>query len=203
MLMDRLTKLRTQQKKTKKEVAEYLQVHESTYGKYELGHREPDYKTLHKLADYFGVPVGSLLREKYTPSSWDNDFCENLSIIYENADPIDMADGYVDIGMIERVLDKEEPILLETACQIAEEFGESLDEMVGRVIKDTEKPALGAEDGLDFKIVSLVASLPAAVKDEALRYLQYLSDRSTKQADSTFPQPTAYQATEGTPTNQT
>jgi transcriptional regulator with XRE-family HTH domain len=61
MLADKLIELRTQLGKTRKEIAEHLRLHESTYGKYELGRREPDFETLNKLADYFGVTTDYLL----------------------------------------------------------------------------------------------------------------------------------------------
>ena len=61
MLTERLIKLREEKKLTKKEVAEFLKIDQSTYGKYELGKREPDYDTLLRLADFFEVSVDYLL----------------------------------------------------------------------------------------------------------------------------------------------
>jgi len=61
MLSVRLEEARTDKNMTKKEVAYYLSIDQSTYGKYELGKREPDYETVCKLADLFGVSVDWLL----------------------------------------------------------------------------------------------------------------------------------------------
>ena len=61
MLTERLIQLREEKKLTKKEVAEFLKIDQSTYGKYELGKREPDYDTLLRLADFFDVSVDYLL----------------------------------------------------------------------------------------------------------------------------------------------
>jgi len=61
MLGKRLETCRIELNITKKEVAERLNIDQSTYGKYELGKREPDAETLQKLADLFGTSVDYLL----------------------------------------------------------------------------------------------------------------------------------------------
>jgi len=61
VLGKRLEELRTEKRMTKKEVADYLQIDQSTYGKYELGKRQPDYETLDKLANLFNVSVDYIL----------------------------------------------------------------------------------------------------------------------------------------------
>jgi len=65
MFGKRIQELRNSTGKSRKEIAIDLQVHESTYGKYELGHREPDIKTIHKIADYFNVSMDYLLGKTY------------------------------------------------------------------------------------------------------------------------------------------
>lgn len=61
MLSEKLAQLRKEKNLTKKDVAIHLQIEQSTYGKYELGKRKPDYEMLLKLADFFGVSVDYLL----------------------------------------------------------------------------------------------------------------------------------------------
>lgn len=61
MLKERLYLLREQKALTRKEVADFLKIDQSTYGKYELGKREPDYETLLKLSDFYEVSVDYLL----------------------------------------------------------------------------------------------------------------------------------------------
>lgn len=61
MLEIRLEELRNEKGMTKKEVAEYLQIDQSTYGKYELGKREPDHTVLNKIADLFNTSVDYIL----------------------------------------------------------------------------------------------------------------------------------------------
>lgn len=62
MFGEMLRKLRTKQGKTQKEIAEALGFKTSTYTFYENEKREPDFKTLIALADYFGVSCDFLLR---------------------------------------------------------------------------------------------------------------------------------------------
>jgi|LSQX01.1.fsa_nt_gb transcriptional regulator with XRE-family HTH domain len=61
MLSKRLEELRTERKLSKKQMADFLKIDQSTYGKYELGKREPDYDMIKKLADFFNVSVDYLL----------------------------------------------------------------------------------------------------------------------------------------------
>ena len=61
MFKSRLKELRSEKGLLKKEMADILDIHESTYGKYELGHREPDIKTIATLADFFNVTMDYLL----------------------------------------------------------------------------------------------------------------------------------------------
>ncbi len=59
--MERLKALRKERNLKQIDVANYLGVSNSAYGNYELGQREPDFATLNKLAEYFGVSVDYLL----------------------------------------------------------------------------------------------------------------------------------------------
>lgn len=73
MLSDNLKKLRIANKKTQKQVAEYLNITREAYTQYENGKREPDIETLKKLADYFNVSIDLLLDNN------KNDLMENLT----------------------------------------------------------------------------------------------------------------------------
>jgi len=68
---ERLRVLRKQCKLTQQVVADRLQVHRTTYNKYEAGSVTPDQQGLVRLAEIFGVSVDYLLglgEEEYTPS---------------------------------------------------------------------------------------------------------------------------------------
>ena len=59
--MLKLKILREKTTKSKQDVADFLGVSRPTYTRYENGEREPDYKTLSNLAQYFDVSVDYLL----------------------------------------------------------------------------------------------------------------------------------------------
>ncbi|MFC7364497.1 MULTISPECIES: helix-turn-helix domain-containing protein [Bhargavaea] len=61
MLTKRLKLLRNQEKLTQAQMAEKVGVARTTYAMYEQGNREPDNKTLARIADYFGVSTDYLL----------------------------------------------------------------------------------------------------------------------------------------------
>ena len=75
MFEDRLQMLREQKGMSKKEIASILGIHETTYGKYELGHREPDNAMINQLADYFNVTSDYLLgrTDNLTPKEIEGD----------------------------------------------------------------------------------------------------------------------------------
>lgn len=61
MYENRIRDLREDCDKTQKELAEYLQIHQTTYSDYELGRLNVPVPVLHKLADLYGVSIDYLL----------------------------------------------------------------------------------------------------------------------------------------------
>lgn len=57
----RLVRKSDSRKLTQQDVADWLGIDRSTYGKYEQGTSEPTFDTLHKLADFFGVSMEYLM----------------------------------------------------------------------------------------------------------------------------------------------
>ena len=57
----RIRDLREDKDLKQKDLAEYLQVHQTTYSDYELGRLNIPVAALHKLADFYGVSVDYLL----------------------------------------------------------------------------------------------------------------------------------------------
>lgn len=60
-LGEKLKMLRAEKQVNQVEIANFLQIDRSTYGKYETGDSSPDYDKLIKLADYFCVSIDYLL----------------------------------------------------------------------------------------------------------------------------------------------
>jgi transcriptional regulator with XRE-family HTH domain len=72
MLLDkRLAELRHRKGVSKREIALTLNLEQSTYGKYELGQRQPSLGILQKLADYFFVSTDYLLGKSDNPTPQD------------------------------------------------------------------------------------------------------------------------------------
>lgn len=61
MYQHRLRDLREDRDLKQRDIAELLQVHQSTYSDYELGELNVPVAALHKLADFYGVSVDYLL----------------------------------------------------------------------------------------------------------------------------------------------
>ena len=61
MYKNRLRDLREDSDKSQSSIAEYLQVHQTTYSDYELGKLNIPVSALHKLADYYHVSIDYLL----------------------------------------------------------------------------------------------------------------------------------------------
>jgi len=61
MYQNRLRDLREDSDLTQKQLAELLQVHQTTYSDYELGKLNIPLAALHTLADYYGTSIDYLL----------------------------------------------------------------------------------------------------------------------------------------------
>ena len=61
MYQNRIRDLREDRDLKQRDMADFLQVHQTTYSDYELGRLNIPVPTLHKLADFYGVSVDYLL----------------------------------------------------------------------------------------------------------------------------------------------
>ncbi len=61
MFGERLRSLREHQELSQGEAAQQLGIIQNTYSRYERGIREPDYATLKKIANFYGVSIDYLL----------------------------------------------------------------------------------------------------------------------------------------------
>lgn len=61
MHQSKLRDLREDRDLKQKDIAQYLQIHQTTYSDYELGELNIPVTVLHKLADFYGVSVDYLL----------------------------------------------------------------------------------------------------------------------------------------------
>lgn len=68
---ERIKSLRKEKGLLQRELAKNLGMTQQTISLYESGHREPDWKTLNKIAEYFNVSVDFLLGNTDEPRSAD------------------------------------------------------------------------------------------------------------------------------------
>lgn len=61
MYQNRIRDLREDRDLKQRDMADFLQVHQTTYSDYELGRLNIPVPVLHKLADFYGVSVDYLL----------------------------------------------------------------------------------------------------------------------------------------------
>jgi len=66
--MNCFRKIRNYYKKTQQQVADYIGINRVAYTNYENDKREPDIKTLIKIADYFSVPLDELVGRSFHSS---------------------------------------------------------------------------------------------------------------------------------------
>lgn len=79
-----LRKLREERNLTQKDIASFLGLTRQAIASYEHAKREPDYETLKKLADFFGVSVDFLLGRSYFRNSDTDMLGRNIELIRDN-----------------------------------------------------------------------------------------------------------------------
>lgn len=85
MFGDVLKELRVNNKMTQSELANILNVSTSTIGMYEQNRRDPDTKTVNKIADYFEVTTDYLLGHKNIEKNKDNEEDNEITILNRHA----------------------------------------------------------------------------------------------------------------------
>lgn len=90
----KLRALRKEKKLTQEDMSEILEVARTTYANYEQGTREPDNKTLNKLADYFKVSSDYLLGRDVPKWATSEDLIDLEEILNNN---VHMAYGGEDL----------------------------------------------------------------------------------------------------------
>jgi SOS-response transcriptional repressor LexA/DNA-binding XRE family transcriptional regulator len=85
-IYENLKTFRVEKSMTRRDVAEYLNIHESTYGKYELGINEPALGVVIQLADLYSITTDKLLGHiPKNPYDYLTDYESYVLRIYANA----------------------------------------------------------------------------------------------------------------------
>lgn len=99
----KLKELRKSKNITQLDVATAIGVSPQVLSRYERGEREPDYKTLCKLADFFSVSVDELLGR--TPQLFDDARVERPEVL-ELFDQLNVGEQERAIGYMESMLER-------------------------------------------------------------------------------------------------
>ena len=100
--MLRIKEIRKQLGITARQVAEHINVAESTMSLYESGKREPDIETIVKLAKYFNVTLEYLLGVGDTPSEEERRVLDVASYFYNEEKPADEGELEKDVVIYHR-----------------------------------------------------------------------------------------------------
>ena len=103
----RLQTLRKGEKITQPDFAKKFNISKSTVAMYETGAREPDFETLIKFADYFGVSTDSLLGRTEIITNKIETVNDNHGVIGDTHAPVTINNGStleVKLGDIEKEL---------------------------------------------------------------------------------------------------
>ena len=80
MIYENIRNLREDSDKTQKELADYLNVKQTTYSKYELGKINIPVEVFIKLADYYDVSVDYLLGRTKKNNNWQQSYKKRKKI---------------------------------------------------------------------------------------------------------------------------
>jgi len=81
--VDKLARLRKEKSISRKEIASALRIDRTTYGKYELGQRQPSLEVLVELANFFNVTTDYLLGRTDNPKTPELAIADELKSILE------------------------------------------------------------------------------------------------------------------------
>lgn len=147
----------------------------SSINKIELGKNDLTQSAIARIAEALNTTTGYILG---TSSEWEKRFLDNLEALYTNTNEADLLSAGIDRAEVEAILSGSLPLSFDAACSIADQFGESLDDMLGK--KNKNSPSLIKGDGVDSQIIDLFLSLSESAKGEALSYIRFLSEREEK-----------------------
>ena len=91
--------LRKQKSLSQQAIANYLQITRQAYSNYENGKREPDYETLLKLSEFFGVTVDYLTRGE-TPTALLTDPEQQLLDLFRQLNTEGQQEAVKLVGML-------------------------------------------------------------------------------------------------------
>lgn len=146
------------------------------------GIRSPRKSAVMNLANYFGVDEIWLMGYDIGDYPYSTAFRENLQSFVENTDREDItasAENGAEIDLIFRVINSDGPLTLDSACKVVDILGTTVDAITQPMA--TKKSAQSETGRLNDEIITLLALLPEAKRQQAVDYLRFLAESSKKQ----------------------
>lgn len=192
-----LKDLREKRGLSQRDLAKLLGVSASTIGMWESGKREPNFKTLIKIANFFDVSTDYMMGKDRLIDL----VCRGiLQLLRHNDITIDelAAKISIDPSKLELMLDSKSSELVEYLEKIAETFGMGVDQFTTlsvlndfdsnkplKIVGNIKKEELAAiNDELDpdrEEAKKIIDSLPEDKRQQAIDYLRYLATSSNNQ----------------------
>lgn len=116
----------------------------ATVYRYENGSIEIPITVVEALPSILNTSLLYLLGLSPQNDEWTDCFCRNVKRVLTTSDRHDLLAAGVDIERVEAIVNGNIPLSFYDACQIADEFGCSLDDLV-----QLEKPAAPRDDEFD------------------------------------------------------
>lgn len=139
---DTLVYLRKRDGLSQQDLADRVDISRSQIGMYETGRRMPSREVLEAIADIFNVSIDFLVG-RVDSGEYSDIFRSNLGDILQNRSSSDIEAAGIDLYEARLIVDGAIPLTLNLACELSEQLGESLDDML-----DSKKPTPAYEDGL-------------------------------------------------------
>ena len=173
-LSEALTYLRKREGITQKELADRIGLTRSSIAMYEKGDRVPPFETLERIADFYNVSMSFL---SGSDSEWESAFIERLHYIIETTPNIDQMAARLNLYRLNLIINRESPLSLPEAFDIADELGESMDYMLGRDNSATISSVMQHADPIGAEAFRLISRLDEDKKRAALDYLHFLEQK--------------------------
>ena len=178
-LGEKIKQLRKSRKMTLEEVGSAVGVGKSTVRKWEAGDIQNMRRDkIAKLAVALGTTPAYLMGWAEC-DEWSNTFRKNASFVIGCIDREDFRASGIDPSEFDPILEGNYPLSLAEASDIADQLGESLDELIELKNENTPQEDPRGEIGQQLReVITLMNALSDSKKIEALNYLRYLASAS-------------------------
>lgn len=150
---DRLVYLRKRDRLSQQELATKLGVSRSVVGMYETGQRMPSIEILEAIADTFNVNISFLIGQADN-GVYSQTFRSNLATVINARPKADLSAAGINEYELSLIINGFVPLTFDNACEICDQLGESLDDM----LQNGERTATPEDDGL-AELKSIYCSL--------------------------------------------